>query len=57
MEKAVTRRMVGELVVEISNKAADSVDMNILVKEIISQGQMVRDIGEHRLREHRMEDE
>ena len=42
---------------QISNKAADSGDMNILVKEIISQGQMVRDIVEQRLREHRMEDE
>ena len=57
MEKAVARRMMGELIIEISNKAADSGDMNILVKEIISQGQMVRDIVEQRLREHRMEDD
>ena len=49
--------MIGELIEEISDNAADSGDLNILLKDIISRGQVARDIVEQRLRYHRMEDE
>ena len=50
MEKAVEKRMIEELIEEITNNAADSGDLNIMLKDIISRGQVARDIVEQRLR-------
>ena len=57
MEKAVAWRLMGDLVAELSDKATESGNMNILVRGILSQGQMGRDQVEQRLRKSRMDDE
>ena len=57
MEKAVEKRMMAELVEEISSKAADCGDLNIILRDIISRGQDARYMVEQRLRYQRMEEE
>ena len=53
MEKAIAWRMMEDLVAELTDKAEESGTMKILVREILSQGQVVRDQIEHRLRKSR----
>ena len=51
--KAIAWRMMEDLVAELTDKAEESGTMKILVREILSQGQVVRDQIEHRLRKSR----
>ena len=57
VERAVTCSMVGALLEEVVDTARVVGSMNIMVQEIIDQGQVIRDQVEQRLRRSRLEEE
>ena len=57
LERAVTCSMVGALLEDVIDTSGVVGSMNIMVKGIIDQGQVIRDQVEQKLRKSRLEDE